>query len=120
MIGIIGVGVVKDGCDTLLRTLKLAECQGEMNGINQFWRADTNSGKLKVALAIFLVVVVKNECGLLKFEILKAAVSQKLNWWKGLIFCVLLQIQESSNSAWWKIGEALEITGLLNRMYLNE
>ena len=34
MIEIIGVGVVKDGCDTLLRTLKLAECQGEMNGIN--------------------------------------------------------------------------------------
>ena len=51
---IIGVGLVKNRCGhSVLRTLKLAVCQGKMNEINWFWCVDTNSWKLKVTLTIF-------------------------------------------------------------------
>ena len=50
----IGVGMVKNGCShSVLRTLKLAICQGKMNEIINFSCVDANSWKVKVTLTIF-------------------------------------------------------------------
>ena len=53
----VGVSMVKNGYGhSILRTLKLAVCQGKINEIiwnNDFWHVDTNSWKLKVTLTIF-------------------------------------------------------------------
>ena len=68
----------KNGCGhSVLRTLKLTVCQGEMNGINRFLVCWYKFRKAK-SYFNFLVVVVKNGCGLTGLGTLKSAVSQEL------------------------------------------
>ena len=68
----------KNGCGhSVLRTLKLAVCQGEMNGINCFLMCWYKFRKAKSYFNNFLVVVVKNGCGLLGLGTLKSVVSQE-------------------------------------------
>ena len=72
----IGVGVVKNGCyHSVLSTLELAVCQGEMNEINwflvrwyKFWNAKS-----------YFKIVLKNGPDLLGLGILKSVVSQEPN-----------------------------------------
>ena len=60
----IGVGMVKNGCGhSILRTLKLAVCQGEMNWINWFLVCSYKFEKAKSYCNNCGVVVVKNRCG---------------------------------------------------------
>ena len=61
----IGVGMVKNGFDhSVLRTLKLALCQGKMNEINWFLVCWYKFMKGKSYFNNFWVVVVKNGHGL--------------------------------------------------------
>ena len=74
----IEVGIVKNGCDhSVLRTLKLAVCQGEMDVINWFLVCCYKFRKAKSYFNNFWVVVVKNGRGLLGLITLKCAVSQE-------------------------------------------
>ena len=75
-----GVSMVKNGCDhSVLRTLKLAVCQGEMNG------------KLKVTLAIFRWWWSKMAWPFWSWSS-KICCITRINWWNELIFCMLIQI----------------------------
>ena len=71
-------GLVKNGCGySVLRTLKLVVCQGEMNGINWFLVCWYKFRKAKSYFINFLVVVVKNGPGLLGPGTLKFAALQE-------------------------------------------
>ena len=74
----IEVDIIKNGCGhSVLRTLKLAVCQGKMNEINWFSVCWYKFMKAKSYFNNFLaVVVVKNVCGLLGLRTLKSAVLQ--------------------------------------------
>ena len=66
----IGVGMVKNVCGySVLKTLKLAVCQGKINEINWFWCVDANSWKLKVTLTVFGWWL--SEMGMAAFKILE-------------------------------------------------
>ena len=73
----IGVGVVKNGCGySVLRTLKLAVCQGEMSGINWFLVCWYKFRKVKSYFNNFLALV-KNGRGFVCFGTLKSFQSMK-------------------------------------------
>ena len=85
----IGVGMVKNGCGhSVLRTLKLAVCQGKMNEINWFLVCWYKFMKAKSYFNKFFVVVVKNGCGLLIRGTLKSAVyyKEKLMKWADFLY----------------------------------
>ena len=61
------MGMVKNECGlSLLRTLKLAVCQGEMNGINLLFVCRYKFRKAKSSFNNFWVVVIKNGHGTVK------------------------------------------------------
>ena len=73
----VGVDIIKNGCvNSVLRTLKLALCQGKMNEINWFLLCWYKFIGTKSYFNSFLVVVVKNRCDLLGHGTLKSAVLQ--------------------------------------------
>ena len=84
-----GVCILKTGCaHSVLRTLKLAVCQGKTNEINWFLVCWYKFVKAKSYINNFFVVVVKNGCGLLILETLKSAVyyKEKLIKWADFLY----------------------------------
>ena len=63
--------------------------------LTDFFHVDTDSQKLKVVQKLYLVSMVKNGCDQSDHRPLKLTLSQKMNRWNKLIFCMLVQIQES-------------------------
>ena len=85
----IGVCIFKNGCGhSVLRTLKLAVCQGKFDEINWFLVCWYKFMKAKSCLNNFFVVVVKNECGLLILGTLKSALcyKEKLMKWADFLY----------------------------------
>ena len=83
------MGIFKTGCGhSVLRTLKLAVCQGIMNGINWFLVCWYKFMKAKSYFNNFFVVVVKDVCDLLILGTLKSAVyyKEKLMEWADFLY----------------------------------
>ena len=84
-----GVCVFKNVCGhSVLRTIKLAVCQGNMNEIKWFLVYWYKFMKAKSYFNNFFVVVVKNGCGLLILGTLKSAVyyKEKLMKWADFLY----------------------------------
>ena len=85
----IGVCIFKNACGhSVLRTLKLAACQGKFDEINWFLVCWYKFMKAKSYFNNFFVVVVKNECGLLILGTLKSALcyKEKLMKWADFLY----------------------------------
>ena len=85
----IGDSIIKNGCGySVLRTLKVAVCQGKMYEINSFLVCWYKFMKARSYFNHFLVVVVKNGCGLLGLGTLKSVLLQgpidEMSWF----FCI--------------------------------
>ena len=108
----IGMNVVKNGRGhSVLRTLKLNGCQGEMNGINWFLVCWYKFRKAKSYFNNFLVVVVvKNGQGLLGLGTLKAAVSQEPIDEMSRFFACWYKFR---NEKWWKMRRGFRDHGTL-------
>ena len=87
---VLGVGMVKNGCgQSCYGTLKLTVSEEWTDGINWFFACWYRFTKIKSWSKIFLVGIFKNGCGQSGHGTLKLAVSSIL------VFCMLVQIQES-------------------------
>ena len=87
---VLGVGMVKNGCgQSCDGTLKLTVSEEWTDGINWFFACWYRFTKIKSWSKFFGVGIVKNGCGQSGHGTLKLAVSSIL------VFCMLVQIQES-------------------------
>ena len=82
----IRVSVIKNGCGySVLRSLKLAVCQGKINEIN--WFLEIEFMKAKSYFHNFMVVAIRNGCGLLGLQTLQSAdYKNQLKKWADFLY----------------------------------
>ena len=90
---------IKNGCDqSCYWTLKLTVSEEWTDGINWFFACQYRFTKIKSWSKHFWVGIVKNGCGQSDHRTLKLSVSSIL------VFCMLVQIQESQKLTRWFLG----------------